>query len=252
VERERETEDRGGVDLRGRSAGDAGPRGAAAGEEREPTQLVLAELLEHRDPGRVQLMGGRRGAPPRHTVRLLDERDAQSRRAGRLRGGDQVRRLDAAARAVAENQRGDRIVDGVKVSPRGPVRGLELEDQASLFHAATAVSCASLCSKPDRWTKRREVSTVGRSGVPSVQPWVRESGHRGRPPATFPQSAAADLLVGPVDTHVAVGVDPRRLVLDDLDWAFLAIAAARFLFCPARRMISLRAAFTFTTRCLRA
>jgi len=41
----------------------------------------------------------------------------------------------------------------MEVGSRGPVRCLELEDEASLFQAATAVARASLPARPTRWRR---------------------------------------------------------------------------------------------------
>jgi len=89
-------------------------------------------VLEHRDPGRVEL--GRPGGSPAtgDPVGLLDERDAEPVREGRVPCSHEVRRIDAAGRAVAEDDRGTWTHDEVEVGARRPVRRIDFDG----LHAA--------------------------------------------------------------------------------------------------------------------
>ena len=114
VHREREAEHRLGAGRGRGPAGDAGARGAAAGDQRH----LEGELLDHARPGRVELVRRRGRAPARDAVGLLDERDGQAGLERRVRRALQVRRLDAAAGPVPEHERGARRVDLAQVHPR--------------------------------------------------------------------------------------------------------------------------------------
>ena len=72
---EGEAEDGDRAGLLGRAARDPRAERAPADDQRQARELVCAQPLEHGAPGRVQLVGGRRRAPARDTVGLLDERD---------------------------------------------------------------------------------------------------------------------------------------------------------------------------------
>ena len=70
-----------------------------------PPSAPAAQVLDHRDPGRVELVRRRRRAPAGDAVGLLDERDAEAERQRRARRRDQVAGVDAAAGAVTEHER---------------------------------------------------------------------------------------------------------------------------------------------------
>ena len=126
-EREREAQDPDRADRRGRPARDARSRGAAARHDGQSRERTAAELLDHGDPGGVEQMRRRRGPAPRHTVWLLDERDRHAQLERDLGRQYEIRRADAAACAVAEDERAARVHGRVHVRPRGAVRGVELE-----------------------------------------------------------------------------------------------------------------------------
>ncbi|MEA2495364.1 MAG: hypothetical protein QOJ29_3275 [Thermoleophilaceae bacterium] len=66
---------------------------------------VAAQVLDHREPGGVELLRGRGRAAARDAVRLFDEGDGQTALLrGLLRGG-QVRRAHPSPGPVAEDQR---------------------------------------------------------------------------------------------------------------------------------------------------
>ena len=100
----------------------AGPR--ASGEQ----------LLDDRDPGDVELARGRGRASSRDAVGLLDQHDADPERPRDARHCNEIARPHAAARAVAEHERGAGIVRGVQVRVRATVRRLD-------FLAVHALMC---------------------------------------------------------------------------------------------------------------
>ena len=102
-------------------------RRAAADDERQVAQRARAQVLDDRDPGRVELARRSRRAPAGDAIGLLDQRDADAGRARRLRGRHEVARRHAAAGAVAEHERAGRLVGGVQVGPRGTVRRVDVE-----------------------------------------------------------------------------------------------------------------------------
>ena len=132
MEREREAQHGGRADLGGGPARDARTRRPPAGHDRQPAESVVAQLRDHGDPGRVELVRRRGAPPPGHAVRLLDERHAHPGRPRGARGPDEVRRLDPAAGPVAEHDPGHGRVDRVQMDPRETVRSVELEDPPSL------------------------------------------------------------------------------------------------------------------------
>jgi hypothetical protein len=83
LERECKANNSGGARCLGGAARDSRARGAPTAHERETTELVATQVVEHRHPGGVQVMRRRRRTPTRDSVGLLDENDAQSLR---LRG----------------------------------------------------------------------------------------------------------------------------------------------------------------------
>ena len=90
-------------------------------DERQAAERPGGELLDDRDPRGVELAGGRGRAPAGDAVGLLDERDAHAGAERRLGAATQVGRLHAAARAVAEHERGDRRVHRMQMRPRRAV-----------------------------------------------------------------------------------------------------------------------------------
>jgi uncharacterized protein len=136
MEREGEAEDGRRTDLLRRATGDAGASRAPARDERQPGERILAQVCDHGDPGLVELARRRRAAPAGDAVGLLDERDGQPRGLGAAGRTDEVRRLDAATRAVAEDERGHGGLGGAEMHARESVRGVELEDPASVAPTA--------------------------------------------------------------------------------------------------------------------
>src|SRR5215212_4568283 len=122
VDRKGQAEDRPGPDVLGRPARHARASGTAAGEDGQ----LVAEVLDDRDPGSVELAGRRRGAPAGNPIGLLDEGDAHRGLVGRVSGGDQVGRRDPAPGAVAEHEQGGRVVDTVQVDTGRTMRRLDL------------------------------------------------------------------------------------------------------------------------------
>ena len=92
-----------------------------------PSSATVAQLLDDRDPGGVELRRRRRRAPSRDPVGLLHERDGDvdGERSGR--GGDEIRRRHPSPGPVPEHERRARLGGRVQVGSRGAVRGVELE-----------------------------------------------------------------------------------------------------------------------------
>jgi hypothetical protein len=127
VQREREAADRHGACLGRRATGHARAGRAAADHERQARELLGAQVREDREPRRVELMRRSGGAASGEAIRLLDEgyRDAErDRLVGR---GDEVARVDATARTVAEHERGARLVHATQVRPREAAGRLDLD-----------------------------------------------------------------------------------------------------------------------------
>ena len=103
------------------------PMRTAAGDQREPGELAGAEVLDHGDPGCVELPRRGGSAPAGDAVGLLDERDADGMRVGDLGGLLQIRRAHLPIGAVAEDERGDRVAArGMQVHSGGAVGGVDV------------------------------------------------------------------------------------------------------------------------------
>jgi hypothetical protein len=92
-------------------------------------------VLDDGDPRRIEVMCGSGAPPPGDAVRLLDERDGDADRAGRLRHRRQIPRSHPSPGSVAEDQRGPGLVRGVQVCDRPPVLGLDV--QLRIHHRAS-------------------------------------------------------------------------------------------------------------------
>ena len=103
----------------------ARPR-ASAGDQRQLAERAAAQMLDDRDPGRVELVRRSGGAAAGHTVGLLDEDDAEPRRASGVRGRDEVGRAHRPAGSVAEYERGHRRIGEVEMGSRRPVRRIDV------------------------------------------------------------------------------------------------------------------------------
>jgi DNA-binding MarR family transcriptional regulator len=128
LEREREAEHRDRARLLDGAARYARAQGPAADDERQPAQLALAEVVEHGDPGRVELTRRSRRAPPSDAIGLLDECDRESLRLRDVARRNEVRRRDAAAGSVAEHQSRAGLGDGMQVDLRPTVRRVDVEN----------------------------------------------------------------------------------------------------------------------------
>ena len=147
MDREGEAEHAGGAGLRRGAAGHARARRAPAGHERQVGQRPATQVLDDRDPGRVEL-GRRRGrATARHAIGLLDQRDTDPERHGRLRRRDEVASRDPAPGAVAEHERAGRLVAGVQVHARRAVRRVDGEGRHRSSRRRSRGSGSSGCSK---------------------------------------------------------------------------------------------------------
>ena len=106
--------------LRRRATGDAGARRSSADDQRQLAEVAVAQLVDDRRPGLVELLRARRGALAGDAVGLLDEDDAAAARDRRLGRGGQVGGVDRAARAVAEHEQGAGAVGGRRCARAGP------------------------------------------------------------------------------------------------------------------------------------
>jgi hypothetical protein len=84
----------------------------------------LAQLVHDGEPRGVELGRARRAALPRDAVRLLDERDREVPGLGGVSRGHEVRRPDAAGRAVAEDDGRRGVLDLVEMDSSDAVRGI--------------------------------------------------------------------------------------------------------------------------------
>ena len=127
LERKREAEDGHRADLIGGAAGHASPERAASDDQRESTELIPPQVLEHGDPCRVELPCRSGGASAGYAIRLLDERDAEADGPRGLGGRQQVGSLNASARPVTEDDGRAGLVRGMQMGA-GSTRGrLDLE-----------------------------------------------------------------------------------------------------------------------------
>src|SRR4029450_13051734 len=85
------------------------------------------QLIDDRGPRRIELRSSGWSATVGDPVRLFDERDREALRNCGLPCRDEVRRLHATARPVAEDKRDARIFHRVEVSTSQPVWGIDLE-----------------------------------------------------------------------------------------------------------------------------
>ncbi len=154
----------------GSAAGYAGAERAPADDQRQLLELGAAQVLDHRGPGRIELARRSGRAPARHEVGLLDERDAHGLGLGDLRDRDQIARLDAATRAVAEHERGRRRVREMQVRPRGAVRRVDLDRGAHVSASSKAFNVLRSRLSPDRTIRPRagrssRIPPCGRSSI---------------------------------------------------------------------------------------
>jgi hypothetical protein len=78
-------------------------------------------VLHDRQPGRVELPGWSRGLATQDPVGLLDENDGEPEPDAGVSRGDEITGVDAAARAVAEDEGGPSMCDRMQVCPGEPV-----------------------------------------------------------------------------------------------------------------------------------
>jgi hypothetical protein len=103
------------------AAGDARSGGASADDSGSTDETGGTEVLDHRGPRRIELVG-RGGRPsPGDAVGLLDEGGREPERVGDPRRRDEVASAHAAAGTVAEHEDAARFVGGLAVDARRPV-----------------------------------------------------------------------------------------------------------------------------------
>ena len=125
LQREREAEHADRTGRRRGAARHARARRAAADDEPQPLQLACAQLVDHVDPGGVELVSGSRRAPAGDAVGLLDERDADADCERGSRRGEQIRGAHSAAGPVPEHERGARRLRRMQVHVRLSVTRLD-------------------------------------------------------------------------------------------------------------------------------
>ncbi len=142
LQRERQAENADRAGRSRRAAGDAATQGPPSDDDRQPVQLARKQLFDDGGPRGFELTRGSRGAPAGDAVRLLDERDADSLRARRIRHRDEVSRGYAAGCSVTEDQRGSRLLDRMQVSLRRAVRSIHVENRHRSDGASDELGCA--------------------------------------------------------------------------------------------------------------
>jgi hypothetical protein len=126
LERKSEAEDGPGSGRLDGPAGDARAERAATDDERQALEHALPQPLDDVDPGSVQLLRGSRGAPTRDAIGLLDERDVDAFGDRSIGGGEEIRRLDPAARPMPEDKCTAGPIDPVQMHSGGPRRRIDL------------------------------------------------------------------------------------------------------------------------------
>ena len=89
------------------------------------------------------MRGGRGGAPARHPVGLLDQRDAEARGTSGSSRRAEIRRTYAAARAVPQYECAEGLVHRLQLNARATVRCTEFQDETSLAAGTTRRSIVS-------------------------------------------------------------------------------------------------------------
>ena len=98
--------------------------------------MVVTQPFDDSSPGRVELPGRCGRTAPGHAIRLFDEDDAPIERLGGAMRRGEIRRADAAAGTVAEDEQPDLTATPVEMRAGEAVGCLDLEDAT---HHATAV-----------------------------------------------------------------------------------------------------------------
>jgi len=85
-------------------------RGSTSCDKRQSAQLAVPQVVDHRDPGGVELVCWRGCSSPGDAIWLLDKRDADLLGEGSVRHRDQVPRIHPSGGPVAEDQGGFRLI----------------------------------------------------------------------------------------------------------------------------------------------
>jgi hypothetical protein len=129
MKREREAQHRDSTGLRCRPARNPCAGRATAGDQRDVPQLLLAQRVDHRQPGDIELVSRRRRPPARDPIGLLHQHDAGSRSLRRLCGRVEIGRADASPRTVAKHERADGIGNRAHVNARRAMRCGDFDDR---------------------------------------------------------------------------------------------------------------------------
>ena len=122
---EREAKHCDGTGCLCRATGHPRSHRAAAGDERQPVELTCEEVVDHRRPGGVELTRRSRSAPPRNSVGLLDECDAEPLRPRDIGHGNQISRTHASGGSMTQDERGSWPIGGVQMGIRPAVRRID-------------------------------------------------------------------------------------------------------------------------------
>lgn len=141
------------VELGSRATRHAGAHRSSADDERGFVGDAVAQLLDDREPVRVELALRRRRSTTRDAVRLFDARHLEPERMRDVGGCEQVGCLDAAARAVSQDEQGARGGQRRDVRAGDAVRSVEVEDvhhrEPTRGAAAGRAGDASNCIRMD-------------------------------------------------------------------------------------------------------
>jgi len=124
---EREAENTGRCEHIGGSTGNPRAGRSASDDVPLPGECTAPQRLDHCRPRGIELMRRRGRATAGDAIGLFHERHPDLPGERGSRRGDEIRRANAAARAVPENHRTPCIRHGVEMHPRDPVRRFDLE-----------------------------------------------------------------------------------------------------------------------------
>jgi hypothetical protein len=128
-ERKGKAEHAHGARLLGCAAGNSTAHRTAASNERQTGQSTGRQFLDDRDPRCVEHRRARWRASAGDTIGLLDQRNCDLDREGRLCRRREVWGADATTGTVTEHESTTRLVDGAHIGASEAVGGLDLDGQ---------------------------------------------------------------------------------------------------------------------------
>ena len=129
LERKRKAEHADGARLLGCAAGNSTAHRTAAHNDWQAGQGADGQLPHDRDPRCVEHRWARWRTPAGDAIGLLDQRNCDLDREGRLCCRREVPGRDATTGAVAEHESTTWLVDGAHVGAREALGGLDLDGQ---------------------------------------------------------------------------------------------------------------------------